>query len=344
MIDYENLLLNGIYLLFPISLYLIYTAYMKNMDLKEKSIFLDLALISSLFLMIRYNKTNTLHSIVLYNIPLLLAYIQEKRLLSVIISILLIVYDIEGLNLSIEILGVEYLSYFILSLMNKKKVNYKKIMLNGFIMIKFFFTGIVFYLNIASKEINISNMIYVIGIMIMFIIYSYLMTYFLDKGKEMVDLKVTLKELEKEKRLRISISKLTHELKNPIAVCNGYLEMLDIKDQKKIKKYIPIIKAEINRSLEIINDFSDLGKINKLEKEEMDLEMLLEETKEILQPIYKNKSATIQIEMKEEIYIEADYNRLKQVFVNLLKNALEAKKEKEQLKVKVIVQNHKNYG
>ncbi len=342
MIDYENLLLNGIYLLFPISLYLIYTAYMKNMDLKEKSIFLDLALISSLFLMIRYNKTNTLHSIVLYNIPLLLAYIQEKRLLSVIISILLIVYDIEGLNLSIEILGVEYLSYFILSLMNKKKVNYKKIMLNGFIMIKFFFTGIVFYLNIASKEINISNMIYVIGIMIMFIIYSYLMTYFLDKGKEMVDLKVTLKELEKEKRLRISISKLTHELKNPIAVCNGYLEMLDIKDQKKIKKYIPIIKAEINRSLEIINDFSDLGKINKLEKEEMDLEMLLEETKEILQPIYKNKSATIQIEMKEEIYIEADYNRLKQVFVNLLKNALEAKKEKEQLKVKVIVQNQKN--
>ena len=42
--------------------------------------------------------------------------------------------------------------------------------------------------------------------------------------------------------------------------------MIDINKKNKIKKYLPIIKDEINRTLLIINDFSDYGKL-KIEKE-----------------------------------------------------------------------------
>lgn len=342
MIDFENLLLNGIYLLFPLSIYLIYSAYIKNLDMEEKNIFLDLALLTSLFLMIRYNKTNALHSIILLNLPLLLAYLYKKTILSVFLSILLITYYVKTLDISLFPLMIEYSLYFLSASLCRNKVEYQNKITKSFIIIKSFFTGLIIFLNISPADTNIMNWLYLVGVMTIFIGYSYLMIYFFDKGKEMIDLKVTLKELEKEKMLRISISKLTHELKNPIAVCNGYLEMIDMDNKEKIEKYIPIIKAEINRSLTIINDFSDMGKIKKLEKEEIDLEVLLEETKEILQPIYKNKNAYIEIDMPQEVYIEADYNRLKQVFVNLLKNALEAMKETEALKVKIKVQNQKN--
>ena len=47
-------------------------------------------------------------------------------------------------------------------------------------------------------------------------------------------------ELEKEKKLRESLFKITHEIKNPIAVCKGYLDMLDYEDKDKVKRYIPI--------------------------------------------------------------------------------------------------------
>ena len=47
-----------------------------------------------------------------------------------------------------------------------------------------------------------------------------------------------MNELEK------NLFKITHEIKNPISVCKGYLDMLDPKDTKKAEKYLPIIKNE----------------------------------------------------------------------------------------------------
>ncbi|UKI27213.1 MAG: hypothetical protein L6V91_00625 [Bacilli bacterium] len=57
---------------------------------------------------------------------------------------------------------------------------------------------------------------------------------------------------------------MTHEIKNPLAVCKGYLDMIDInKQEKKLKKYISIMKQEVDRSLNIISDFVEYNKIKK---------------------------------------------------------------------------------
>ena len=57
------------------------------------------------------------------------------------------------------------------------------------------------------------------------------------------------------------------------------------------------------------------------------------ETVELLKPLFKQHKATIKLLIKEEIYIYGDYNKLKQVFINLLKNTIEAKKEQVPLEV-----------
>ena len=70
--------------------------------------------------------------------------------------------------------------------------------------------------------------------------------------KQTISINELLEKIEKEKKLRISISKLAHELKNPLSVCNGYLNMIDFKDNKKNNKYLSIIKDEIERSINIL--------------------------------------------------------------------------------------------
>ena len=109
---FDKALIALIYLLFPILSYLIYVAYIRNLDKNEKEIFLELALFSSLFLMIRYvDKTNYLYSMSLFNIPLLILYIKDKPYSALLYSILLVTYYKDTTNISILFIIVEYILY-----------------------------------------------------------------------------------------------------------------------------------------------------------------------------------------------------------------------------------------
>ena len=74
----------------------------------------------------------------------------------------------------------------------------------------------------------------------------------------------------------------------------------------------------------------------------MDLQVLLEEIITILNPLFKKNNANIYLNIKDDIYVNIDYLRMKQVFVNILKNALEAKKDDEQLNVFIEVKKNLN--
>lgn len=118
--------------------------------------------------------------------------------------------------------------------------------------------------------------------------------------------------------------------------------MLDINKKEKLKKYLPIIKEEINRTLLVINDFSDYGKL-KIELEEVDLVMLLEDIEDTLKPLLEENKAVIKFSMKlEELYINLDYNRMKQVLINVIKNSIEASAKNKKLIIKVSIKKLKD--
>ena len=118
--------------------------------------------------------------------------------------------------------------------------------------------------------------------------------------------------------------------------------MIDKTNSEERKnQYLKNIKKEIHRSITIINDFSELGKIKQLKMECMDLTFLFQEIVEILQPIFKRESGMIFLKEKEEMIIEGDYERLKQVFINLLKNSLESK-DKDSIIVDIKIKKNKS--
>ena len=339
----ETIVLLSIFLIFPIAIYLIYIAYVNNMDLKEKNLFFDFALISSVFLMTKYVHSKSLYTILFYNIPLLIAILRKKNSTIIIISIIIIFYTTENTTIPIIITIIEYLIYYIGYLIISK-IKYKESTItNYFISIKSFIISflIVFLINPTSPFLI--NLFYIIVTLSIFIIFTYISLSLFNKGEEIMNLNNILKDTKKQQYLYESLSKLTHELKNPITVCKGYLEMLNNNDNNKVDKYLPIISSEIDRALNVINDFSSLGKLTSLNKEELDIELLLTEIITTLSPIFKKENALIILNVSDEIYINGDYNRLKQVFVNILKNALEAKKDHIPLEVLINVKSYKHY-
>ena len=312
----------GIFLLFPVLLYLALLIPI-NFSLEKNKLSFSLCLFLSLLLLFIYQKTPALESIFFY-VPIIISCLLKRNTTAFYLSLFTIIYFHDLALLPFLLVLLELVSYFLIEKFFSKSKNYKKLFITYVLLIKL--------LLLLFFKVHFFS---IFTILLFFAIYLNLILNILKKSEFLTDLSFKVKELEKEKRLKTSIFKLTHELKNPLAVCNGYLEMMDLSNESKTKRYFTILKDEIKRSLNIINDFSSFGKIKKIEKEELDVYYLLDEIKETLRPLFINNCAEIIIDDDKDIYFEGDYSRLKQVFINLLKNALEAKKNKETISISI---------
>ena len=317
-------------ILLPITFYLLMIAYSNNYKKKYDNFFLAFVLLVEVLLFVIFRDFSK--SLILINIPLLIAYLKRLELTSILLSFIIGFYYIFLLNFNIYFIFFEYVLYFVIYLIFNKKIIKPSLLIYIFVFIKSITLSIeIFYFNVNNKDFFV-NFLDVIIKMGFFYLGSYFILKFLLKGEEIMKLNTALKELEKEKVLRTSLFKMTHEIKNPIAVCKGYLDMLDLNDKKKIDKYIPIIKGEIERTLTLMDDYLEYTKI-KINKDVADIYMLLDEVIKSFDLFFKENHITLKNNIPDdELFLEIDYNRVQQVLVNLLKNAHEAmdlnKKEK----------------
>jgi len=175
---------------------------------------------------------------------------------------------------------------------------------------------------------NSTNGIDKIFSLILYTMVIYLITFFclylFKLANNITNLYLTVHKVTEENKLKNSLFKLTHEIKNPIAVCKGYLDMINLDDTNKSKKYINIVKSEIDRSLNVMNDFMEYSKI-KVNKEIFDLVMLMDEIYDSFNILLNDRNIKFNYENSyEDLYLWGDYERLKQVFVNVIKNSIES--------------------
>lgn len=339
---FDNLLINLTYLFFPIMIYLVYFANAKNLDMKEKNIYFEIAMISSTYLLLRnLNLNNYIYVIVIVNIPLLITYLKRRLNISIILSVILIIFLYLKINISLILLITEYgLYFFIYYILNMRNTIDVNMIFFPFSIIRIFFMIFIttyYFLNKIDLTFLILN---VVIMTVMFLLISYIILLLFNKSEAVLDYNSTINELNREKEIKLSLFKISHEIKNPLAVCRGYLDMMSEANYKNYKKYLPIINSEINRTLFLMDDFLDYTKL-KINKEDVDIVYLLEEIEEEFKPILKNKNVKYLSNLPDdEIYLNLDYNRMKQVFVNVFKNSIEASKGDEIINLNLVESNN----
>lgn len=316
--------LNCIYLLFPFLCYFIYLVYSKVIFEREKLLFLDLAVFSSYYICSRFGNLSVMYSYII-NLPLLIALYKKRIIPSLIISLCLSSLLSSIYSISYLFLFIQYSLVIIFCYLTKFKS------INIFFIITTIFCAIISIMQ-PSIIICLKNLPYLILFLIVMYVVFYLIIRLYNIVENTVNMYYSIENLTKEKKLYESLFKITHEIKNPIAVCKGYLSMFDLKDEKKAKKYISIIDQEIDRTLILLKDFSDISKIN-IEKNVMDITMLMEDVcDEVALAFNSNIKFKYNIG-EEEVMICGDYQRLKQVLLNTIKNAKEAIKKNGTIEV-----------
>ena len=306
---FDILLLDSILILFPVLIYLVYLQTNKNINKKTKDLMFNLSIFSSFFLIIKFGNNNyTLINFLILSILILISYLKDNFIIANLLLILLFFeYNLNTL------LFIPFLFLIIIYIIKRIKK------LPDFIFIDIFmFLECLILLFI--KKLTITNIFIFISIyLIIHIIYM-----LIKKSEEIIKYHMNYKELQQEKQIRLSLFKVTHEIKNPIAVIKGYLDMLNVNNIEQVGKYIPIIKSEIERLLTLLEDFMLVNK-NNVELDIMDINLLLEEVIDKIKPLLEGKNIKLDINLiDDEIYIMGDYKRLSQVFINLIKNSIEA--------------------
>lgn len=308
-----SIFLNIIYLAFPFLCYFIYMVYSKTSLEDEKKLFFDLTLFSSLYLYICFGNL-TKWNIFLINIPIFIAIYKKKWFSCIILVIFISIYRYKIFDISYFLSLINYSLVVILSFLYSKKRKTIFIIINIIFSIYELLVNNFFSYGIILKVIFINLCLYIL---------FFIIELCFDRLSTMIKMFYSFDEIMNQKVLYESLFKITHEIKNPLAVCKGYLDMMDVSNINKTNKYVGIINQEIDRTLLLLKDFSDVSKVVNIDKSDMDIVMLLEDVCDEVNLMFNDVNFIYNIS-GNEIYISGDYNRLKQVLLNLLKNAKES--------------------
>lgn len=302
------------------SIYLFFIVYRNISDNRENNLALIITLFSSMYIIIRFNmQIHAFVPMILVNIPLIISYYKKDKILIFISSIIMILYYYGFYHKFFIFFLCEYILYYIVYIiMSKRKVKDFYLYISLFTIIKFLTLTIITY-------ILYKNYIFILfSLCIIFYVIAVIIYYLIKKSENILKLNMTLKDTIHDKEVRTALFKITHEIKNPIAVCKGYLDMFDTSNKEHAKKYIPIMKEEINKVLNLLEDYLSMNRI-KFNKDIMDINLLLEEVMNEFSLYFLEKGITINFNLiDKDIYVNGDFSRLKQVFVNIIKNSIEA--------------------
>ncbi|HWI55175.1 MAG TPA: HAMP domain-containing sensor histidine kinase [Desulfobacteria bacterium] len=176
----------------------------------------------------------------------------------------------------------------------------------------------------------------------------------LDKAiSELTEANDKLKEdIQRERRIdkmrKQFVSNVSHELKTPIALIQGYAEGLKLnvnENEADRDFYCDVIMDEADKMNRLVRDLLDLSQIEsgyfKLEKTVFDISYLVDQVLEKYRPILTEKGIKVEVEKNDNIDVCGDVTRIEQVLVNYLNNAINHVEDKNEIRLAVTRQSNK---
>ncbi|MHB1043373.1 MAG: sensor histidine kinase [Eubacteriales bacterium] len=142
-----------------------------------------------------------------------------------------------------------------------------------------------------------------------------------------------LEDIERERKIdemrREFISSVSHELKTPISLIQGYAEGLKEnvnEDEENKNFYCEVIADEANKMGKLVGELLDLSQIEagtfKLDKSCFEISRLVAKVMEKYKPIFLEKKVNSTLVEEPELIVCADRFRTEQIIVNYLNNAI----------------------
>jgi two-component system sensor histidine kinase HydH len=127
---------------------------------------------------------------------------------------------------------------------------------------------------------------------------------------------------------------VAHEIRNPLAGIGAGVEYLGGRIGPEGQEDLRFLRSEIRRLDRIVSDMLDYTRPRPLEPQPLEAGSLLERVRQLLAPVAAGRQVDLALEAGEDrLLVWADPERLEQVLLNLVKNAIEASPEGGRVRV-----------
>jgi two-component system, sporulation sensor kinase B len=152
--------------------------------------------------------------------------------------------------------------------------------------------------------------------------------FFITLNENLRDIEQLRLEIQKAEKLRV-LSDLTssfaHEIRNPMQVNRGFLQLMEKESiPHHVKGYIDLCIKEMDRANEIITDYLSFAKPQVENMKSIEVSKQLNQVKNILSPYSLSNGVDLKMNLEDNIFVSADPQKFNQCFINLIKNGIEA--------------------
>ncbi|MFC0022639.1 ATP-binding protein [Neobacillus cucumis] len=179
---------------------------------------------------------------------------------------------------------------------------------------------IILGLVLQSMQVLMTIVIYIILALIAYTVLIRFNSYI----KSLTNAYEELRQKEKLAVIGQMAAGIAHEIRNPLSSLKGFTQ-LQHERFPDTNDYYPIMIQEIDRINSIVDDLMYIGKPKKIMFEKASIEEIVAYTLSIIQYQAERQGITIETIMAGPLPpLHCDEKQLKQVFINLIKNAIEA--------------------
>lgn len=153
------------------------------------------------------------------------------------------------------------------------------------------------------------------------------------------------KQLEKLSNIGIATSKIAHELRNPLVALKTFIQLLPkrYKNEKFITEFNETVPQELTRLEKMLGTLTNFSAEQRLQLKEYDIILLMRSCLELFKEQSTQQKVNISTVFEpDNINLFIDSDRIKQVFINLIRNAIDAMPEGGNLSInsKICLDGH----
>ncbi|PZD94425.1 sensor histidine kinase [Paenibacillus sambharensis] len=133
-----------------------------------------------------------------------------------------------------------------------------------------------------------------------------------------------LQRTEKMQIISELAASVAHEVRNPLQVTRGFLQLLSERTDNQNRVYMQMAIDELDRASGIITDFLTFAKPELDELVVLNVAKEIKQIEGILSPLATQLGASLVVDIPEDLLIMGNSSKFKQAFINMMKNSVEA--------------------